>query len=98
MRSPYIVIPEFGTLHRGGNVLVVDFGKLKVESELQPKNQNLEVRKLSMIKMNSSSSATVAYYMIAAVHIDNVTPSEDGTQRVRVACMQILIGFTINLE
>ncbi|XP_064629495.1 intermembrane lipid transfer protein VPS13A-like isoform X5 [Lineus longissimus] len=42
MRSPYIVIPEFGTLHRGGNVLVIDFGKLKVESELQPKNQNLE--------------------------------------------------------
>ncbi|XP_061177627.1 intermembrane lipid transfer protein VPS13A-like [Saccostrea echinata] len=37
MRSPYIVIPENGTLHTGGNVLVVDFGTLSVESDLQEK-------------------------------------------------------------
>ena len=43
MRSPYIVIPEYGTLHRGGNVVVLDLGKLKVESELQPKNLSMKV-------------------------------------------------------
>ncbi|XP_056015608.1 intermembrane lipid transfer protein VPS13A-like isoform X3 [Ostrea edulis] len=37
MRSPYVVIPENGTLHKGGNVLVVDFGTLSVESDLQEK-------------------------------------------------------------
>ena len=35
----FIVIVCF----RGGNLIVVDFGKLKVESELQPKNVSLEV-------------------------------------------------------
>ena len=43
MRSPYIVIPEYGTLHRGGNVVVLDLGKLKIESELQPKNLSMKV-------------------------------------------------------
>ncbi|KAL5009892.1 hypothetical protein ScPMuIL_012197 [Solemya velum] len=43
MRSPYIVIPEHGTLHSGGNVLVIDFGNLRVESELQPKDVSLEI-------------------------------------------------------
>ena len=47
MRSPYVVIPEHGTLHRGGNVVVLDFGKLKVESELQPKNLSLQVGHIS---------------------------------------------------
>ncbi|KAL3882618.1 hypothetical protein ACJMK2_028943 [Sinanodonta woodiana] len=42
MKSPYIVIPEFGTLHRGGNVLIVDLGMLQVKSELQPKDVSLE--------------------------------------------------------
>ena len=43
MRSPYVVIPEYGTLHRGGNVVVLDLGKLKIESELQPKNLSMKV-------------------------------------------------------
>ncbi len=43
MKSPYIVIPEYGTLHRGGNVVVLDLGKLKIESELQPKNLSMKV-------------------------------------------------------
>nr|XP_034335213.1 vacuolar protein sorting-associated protein 13A isoform X3 [Crassostrea gigas] len=41
MRSPYIVIPENGTLHNGGHVLVVDFGTLSVESQLQDKSEDL---------------------------------------------------------
>ncbi|KAK6170959.1 hypothetical protein SNE40_019236 [Patella caerulea] len=50
MRSPYIVVPEFGTLHRGGNVLIVDFGKLQIESELQPKDVSLEDATMSEIE------------------------------------------------
>jgi vacuolar protein sorting-associated protein 13A/C len=50
MRSPYVVIPEYGTLHRGGNVLVMDFGKLKVESELQPKDIDLHECTMSEIE------------------------------------------------
>lgn len=50
MRSPYIVIPEYGTLHRGGNVVIIDFGKLKIESELQPKQVNLEGCTMSEIQ------------------------------------------------
>ncbi|KAK3591108.1 hypothetical protein CHS0354_035920 [Potamilus streckersoni] len=42
MKSPYVVIPEFGTLHRGGNVLIVDLGMLQIKSELQPKDVSLE--------------------------------------------------------
>ena len=40
------MIPEYGTLHRGGNVVVLDLGKLKVESELQPKNLSMKVRRI----------------------------------------------------
>ncbi|CAH1799949.1 unnamed protein product [Owenia fusiformis] len=50
MHSPYVVIPEYGTLHRRGNVLVLDFGKLKVESELQTKDINLEDATFSEIE------------------------------------------------
>eukprot|EP00106_Octopus_bimaculoides_P016057 XP_014783499.1 PREDICTED: vacuolar protein sorting-associated protein 13A-like isoform X4 [Octopus bimaculoides] len=42
MRSPYMVIPEYGSLQKGGYVLIVDFGTLTLESELQPKNVSLE--------------------------------------------------------
>ena len=38
------MIPEYGTLHRGGNVVILDLGKLKIESELQPKNLSMKVR------------------------------------------------------
>ncbi|BFZ09736.1 hypothetical protein BsWGS_12775 [Bradybaena similaris] len=50
MRSPYIVIPEFGTLHRGGNVLIIDLGTLRIESELQPKDVSLEDATMSEIE------------------------------------------------
>ncbi|XP_048240040.1 vacuolar protein sorting-associated protein 13A-like isoform X2 [Haliotis rufescens] len=50
MRSPYIVVPEFGTLHRGGNVLIADFGTLRIESELQPKDVSLEDATMSEIE------------------------------------------------
>ncbi|KAK3096835.1 hypothetical protein FSP39_003796 [Pinctada imbricata] len=51
MRSPYIVIPQKGTLHSGGNVLVVDFGKLDVQSELQDKVD--EVQNESITELES---------------------------------------------
>ncbi|XP_052807431.1 intermembrane lipid transfer protein VPS13A-like isoform X2 [Mya arenaria] len=47
MKSPYVVIPEFGTLHRGGNVLIADLGMLQIKSELQPKDAALEYGNLS---------------------------------------------------
>ncbi|XP_053396044.1 intermembrane lipid transfer protein VPS13A-like isoform X3 [Mercenaria mercenaria] len=47
MKSPYVVIPEFGTLHRGGNVLIADLGMLQIKSELQPKDSSLEHGNLS---------------------------------------------------
>ncbi|KAH9508957.1 hypothetical protein Btru_048396 [Bulinus truncatus] len=50
MRSPYIVIPEYGTLHRGGNVLIIDLGTLRIESELQPKDVSLEDATMSEIE------------------------------------------------
>ncbi|XP_076036664.1 intermembrane lipid transfer protein VPS13A-like isoform X3 [Oratosquilla oratoria] len=34
IKSPYIVIPEHGSLQKGGNVMVVDMGGLKVNSEI----------------------------------------------------------------
>ncbi|XP_052241928.1 intermembrane lipid transfer protein VPS13A-like isoform X2 [Dreissena polymorpha] len=54
MKSPYIVVPEFGTLHRGGNVLIVDLGMLQVKSELQPKNTALEQGNLSQSEIAAS--------------------------------------------
>ncbi|XP_012945076.2 vacuolar protein sorting-associated protein 13A, partial [Aplysia californica] len=50
MRSPYIVVPEYGTLHRGGNVLIIDLGTLRIESELQPKDVSLEDATMSEIE------------------------------------------------
>ncbi|XP_014674952.1 PREDICTED: vacuolar protein sorting-associated protein 13A-like [Priapulus caudatus] len=42
IKSPYLVIPEYGTLQRGGTVLVIDIGRLRLDSHLQPKNASLE--------------------------------------------------------
>ncbi|KAL1131713.1 hypothetical protein AAG570_011326 [Ranatra chinensis] len=42
LKLPYFVIPELGTLQKGGNLSIVDFGQIKVKSELQPSNFNLE--------------------------------------------------------
>lgn len=36
-------------VHRGGNVLIVDFGTLRIESELQPKDVSLEVLELDSL-------------------------------------------------
>ncbi|XP_022100693.1 vacuolar protein sorting-associated protein 13A-like [Acanthaster planci] len=35
MKSPNILIPEFGSLDKGGHLLVVDLGSLRVNSDLQ---------------------------------------------------------------
>ncbi|KAL4233207.1 hypothetical protein ACF0H5_007891 [Mactra antiquata] len=48
MKSPYVVVPEFGTLHRGGNVLIADLGMLQIKSELQPKDSSLEMALLHL--------------------------------------------------
>ncbi|KAG8309677.1 hypothetical protein J6590_078973 [Homalodisca vitripennis] len=42
LKLPYLVIPELGSLQKGGNMAVVDLGHIKVTSELQPTNINLE--------------------------------------------------------
>ncbi|XP_033739387.1 vacuolar protein sorting-associated protein 13A-like [Pecten maximus] len=38
MKSPYIVIPQKGTLHQGGNLLICDLGNFTVESDLLQKD------------------------------------------------------------
>ncbi|XP_038059496.1 vacuolar protein sorting-associated protein 13C-like [Patiria miniata] len=35
MKSPNIIIPEFGSLDKGGHLLVIDLGSLRVNSDLQ---------------------------------------------------------------
>ncbi|XP_066901628.1 intermembrane lipid transfer protein VPS13A isoform X3 [Halyomorpha halys] len=42
LKLPYIVLPELGTLQKGGNLLIIDLGHIKISSELQPNNINLE--------------------------------------------------------
>ncbi|XP_014251025.1 vacuolar protein sorting-associated protein 13A-like isoform X2 [Cimex lectularius] len=41
-KLPYLVVPELGTLQKGGNLAIIDFGHIKVTTELQPSNINLE--------------------------------------------------------
>ncbi|XP_021357659.1 vacuolar protein sorting-associated protein 13A-like, partial [Mizuhopecten yessoensis] len=38
MKSPYIVVPQKGTLHQGGNLLICDLGNFTVESDLLQKD------------------------------------------------------------
>ncbi|KAL9969256.1 hypothetical protein ACROYT_G021452 [Oculina patagonica] len=45
VRSPFVVIPEYGTLQRDGSVLAVDLGHLKVVSNLA--SRDASVRKAS---------------------------------------------------
>ncbi|XP_042202978.1 vacuolar protein sorting-associated protein 13C-like isoform X2 [Homarus americanus] len=42
IKSPYIVLPEHGSIQRGGNVLVLDIGGLKVNSEIGGQTVDLE--------------------------------------------------------
>ncbi|RZF33558.1 hypothetical protein LSTR_LSTR008204 [Laodelphax striatellus] len=42
LKLPYFVVPELGSLQRGGNLLVVDLGRIKMRSDLQPTNICLE--------------------------------------------------------
>ncbi|RWS23736.1 vacuolar protein sorting-associated protein 13A-like isoform X8, partial [Leptotrombidium deliense] len=35
LKSPYFVVPEFGAIERSGRVLVIDFGRLLIKSDLQ---------------------------------------------------------------
>ncbi|XP_071548119.1 LOW QUALITY PROTEIN: intermembrane lipid transfer protein VPS13A-like [Panulirus ornatus] len=42
IKSPYIVLPEHGSIQKGGNVLVFDMGGLKVNSEIGGQTVDLE--------------------------------------------------------
>ncbi|XP_073981480.1 intermembrane lipid transfer protein VPS13A-like isoform X2 [Rhodnius prolixus] len=42
LKLPYFVIPELGTLQKGGNLSIIDLGHIKVSTELQPSNINLD--------------------------------------------------------
>ncbi|XP_037798990.1 vacuolar protein sorting-associated protein 13A-like isoform X1 [Penaeus monodon] len=42
IKSPYIVLPEHGSIQKGGNVLVLDMGGLKVNSEIGGQTVDLE--------------------------------------------------------
>ncbi|XP_050533944.1 intermembrane lipid transfer protein VPS13A-like isoform X2 [Daktulosphaira vitifoliae] len=36
LQLPHIVLPEFGSIQKGENVMILDFGGVKVKSDLQP--------------------------------------------------------------
>nr|XP_045607569.1 vacuolar protein sorting-associated protein 13A-like isoform X2 [Procambarus clarkii] len=42
IKSPYIVLPEHGSIQKGGNVLVLDIGGLRVNSEIGGQTVDLE--------------------------------------------------------
>ncbi|BET01399.1 Vacuolar protein sorting-associated protein [Nesidiocoris tenuis] len=42
IKLPYAIIPELGTLQKGGNLTIVDFGRVTVTSDLQPSNVSLD--------------------------------------------------------
>ncbi|XP_017890538.1 vacuolar protein sorting-associated protein 13C-like [Ceratina calcarata] len=42
IKGPYIVFPEYGSVQKGGHVLVVDFGNVSLSNELQATNLQLE--------------------------------------------------------
>ncbi|XP_068229043.1 intermembrane lipid transfer protein VPS13A-like [Palaemon carinicauda] len=42
IKSPYVVLPEHGSIQKGGNVLVFDMGGLKVTSEIGGQTVDLE--------------------------------------------------------
>ena len=56
MRSPTIVIPEYGSLHRDGSMLVIDLGQCA--AHLRMRRLSVTNRYLSFIN-NASRSAMV---------------------------------------
>ncbi|XP_026299715.1 vacuolar protein sorting-associated protein 13C isoform X2 [Apis mellifera] len=42
IKGPYIVFPEYGSIQKGGNILVMDFGNINLSNELQATNLQLE--------------------------------------------------------
>ncbi|GFG28735.1 hypothetical protein Cfor_06015 [Coptotermes formosanus] len=42
LKGPYFVIPELGSIQKGGSIVVVDFGRVVIKSDLQSKNGGLE--------------------------------------------------------
>ncbi|CAL4158065.1 unnamed protein product, partial [Meganyctiphanes norvegica] len=42
IKSPFIVLPEYGSLQNGGNVLIIDMGGLKVVNEIGGQTVDLE--------------------------------------------------------
>nr|CAD7428776.1 unnamed protein product [Timema monikensis] len=42
LKGPYFVIPELGSVQKGGSVMVVDLGRVVVSSDIQPSNAVLE--------------------------------------------------------
>ncbi|EZA49615.1 Vacuolar protein sorting-associated protein 13A [Ooceraea biroi] len=42
IRNPYVIFPEHGSIQKGGNILVLDFGNVTLTNELQSTNLQLE--------------------------------------------------------
>nr|XP_012219129.1 PREDICTED: vacuolar protein sorting-associated protein 13A-like isoform X1 [Linepithema humile] len=42
IKSPYIIFPEYGSIQKGGHILVLDFGNATLTNELQAANLQLE--------------------------------------------------------
>ncbi|KAF7991246.1 hypothetical protein HCN44_002808 [Aphidius gifuensis] len=42
IKGPYIVFPDRGTMQQGGNILIMDFGRMIFKTELQPIEVQLE--------------------------------------------------------
>lgn len=42
LKGPYFVIPELGSIQKGGSIVVVDFGRVVIKTDLQARNAGLE--------------------------------------------------------
>ncbi|XP_053983322.1 intermembrane lipid transfer protein VPS13C-like [Hylaeus volcanicus] len=42
IKGPYVIFPEYGSIQKGGHILIVDFGNVSVSNELQATNLQLE--------------------------------------------------------
>ncbi|XP_021923386.1 vacuolar protein sorting-associated protein 13A-like isoform X4 [Zootermopsis nevadensis] len=42
LKGPYFVVPELGSVQKGGSIVVVDFGRVVIKSDLQSENVGLE--------------------------------------------------------
>ncbi|XP_077977339.1 intermembrane lipid transfer protein VPS13A-like [Glandiceps talaboti] len=52
MKSPYIIIPEHGGIDKGGHLLILDLGSLKVTSDLQTSAPQLEDATMTEIEQH----------------------------------------------